>query len=164
MSKITALKKITIKDVCGVERGEDVKEFMRQEAERGGELIAIAGEVTGYGGKATQFGESFFLIGLFVAQNRKTGEVFKSSKVYLPKDVTENIMSAFISRKTDEQSVKFQLSVSVVKDKSSAVGYAYLCEPIRTPEAVSREQELLASFDALPALPAPSANGKKKTA
>ena len=151
MSKETrTLKKITLKDILGIERGADVKAIMLEHAAKETELAAIAGDVRGYGGKTTQFGESLFLVGDFVAQNRVTGEVFKSQRAYLPKDATEAVVARFNSRKGDDEYVNFTLIVKVIKDKS-AMGFTYVCEPVRDARSVTREAELLATFAALPA-------------
>ena len=158
MTEPKLLKKITIKEITGMGRDktvDDVKRSRLEQAKNNTELAVIAGKVTGYGGKATQYGESLFLIGSFIAQNRMTGEVFKSGKCYLPKDATENLVAMFQGRTVNDQYIKFQLSVTVVED-SSATGYTYICQPTRTAESVTEEAEMLASIAALPA-PKPQA-------
>lgn len=153
MSNAKLLKKITLKEVCELGRDkttEQVKAFFLEKAKQNAELVAIAGDMTGYGGKMTQYGESFFLTGVFFAQNRVTKALYKASKIYLPKDATETIIAAFQNRKQEADHVHFKLSVKVVED-ASATGYTYICEPVASPESINREAELEASFLALPA-------------
>lgn len=160
--EVNLLSKMNIKAICGLGRGDDAKEFMRKQAETNAELAAIAGEVTGYGGKVTQYNregeKNFFLLGSFMAINRQTGEVFRSGKLYLPAGITETIKSQFDSRKEATETVNFQLTVTVIKDKEAATGYVYLVEPIRSPEAVNKERLML---DSLLALPAPKEKVKQ---
>lgn len=153
MSNAILLKKITLKEICELKRDmpkEKVVEFFQAKAEQNAEIAVIAGEMTGYGGRTTQFGESVFLTGLFFAQNRETGQMYKAGKVYLPKDATENLVSMFQQRDQADKYIRFQLSVRVVED-SGNTGYTYVTEPVRTPESINREAELMSTFAALPA-------------
>jgi hypothetical protein len=159
MSDAILLKKITLKAVS--ELGRDVSTgevtaYFLAKAKAGTELLAVAGEMTGYGLKKSQFGDSFFLTGIFFALNRETGKLYKAGKIYLPKDATENIVAKFEARTQQDEFVKFQLTVKVVEDKSSSTGYSYVCEPIRSPESIHREAELIGALAALPA-PKPQA-------
>ncbi len=147
------VNKLTIKTILGIERGktkEEVINIMKGYAATNSEVAAVLGKVTGFGSKATQFGESTFFIGDFYAQNRETGEVFEGNKIYLPKDVSETIKAAFENRNSQDEYVKVSLTVSVVKD-SGVVGYAYVCRPIKNPQSINERAEMLGQFAQLPA-------------
>lgn len=167
--EIKIVPKLSLKEIIGLKRNtpkDQVVSEMRKHAESSTQIASIIGDVEGYGVKATQYGESIFLAGLFIARNEINGDIFKSDKIYLPKNAVDNIVAKFKGRTGPEDKVKFQLGVRVVEDSASATGYTYICEPVRTPEIVSREQEMLEAFNALPppanhaALPAPESNKK----
>lgn len=151
MADIKLLKKITIKDVLEIKRGEDSKSVLSSLAENDTEICVISGEVTGYGVKATQYKASHFFVGMFFAQNRTNGKIFKATKIYLPEDFSENIVTTFNNKSEGTDSVRFQVSIKVVKDTSSNAGYTYICEPIKTPELINKEAEMMATFLQLPA-------------
>lgn len=147
------VNKLTIKTILGIDRGktkEEVIAIMKDYAAKNSEIAAIIGKITGFGEKATQFGNSTFFIGDFYAQNRETGEIFEGGKIYLPKDVSETIKAAFVNRTAQDEYVKVQLTVSVVKD-SGTVGYAYVCRPIKNPQSINERAEMLGQFLSLPA-------------
>lgn len=151
MSKeIKLVKKITIKEICEIGREGDIKAFMLEKAKAETELAVIAGYITGHGTAKTNFGESVYLVGSFMAQNRMNGKIVKSSKVYLPRSAAQDAVASFMGRTNATDKIKVELSVSVVED-SSPTGYTYICEPIRTPTTINEEAELMATFTALPA-------------
>jgi len=149
MASAKRLKKLTTKDIMGLNTKptHEVKAELIKIAESdNSRLYHMKGEVTAYGGKHTQYGESFFFVGSFAAQNLQTGEIFSAGKVYLPKDVTEDLIAAFKSR-SDDSAISFDLVVGVIPDAKQ--GYNYVSEPVRSPEAVDREAEMIASFKPL---------------
>lgn len=150
---LVQVKKITIKVVCELGRmpTDEVKAHFLNLAKHNTEIAAIAGEVTGYGSRATQFGESFFLLGTFFAQNRGTGKLYEANKCYLPKDVTENIVNAFRNRLDASEHIEFKVIVQIVEDKSGATGYTYICKPIATPESITKRAKMMSTFLSLPA-------------
>lgn len=147
----TTLKKVTIKSVMGLTREADMKEFCKGllKDKKEVEIVAVAGKVTGWGGKVNQFGESQFLIGRFFAINRQTGEQFKASKAYLPKDITENIIAAFDKRGDVNSAVEFSTTIKIVPD--AAQGYTYICEGLETPDTINEDAHLLSKIASLPA-------------
>lgn len=149
------LKKMTVKTLFGMSRDEDAKKYFRNladEAGKGGaELAVIGGKVNGYGNKATQFGDSTFLTGFFVAQNRQDGKLYRSGVLYLPKGTAEALAAAFEKRNEKADWIRFQLTLSVTEDSKSAVGYTFICESARDTETLNEEKELLQAFDMLPA-------------
>lgn len=151
--KITILSKMTLKEITGNRAltTDEYKAKMKELSVSQAEIAAISGEVTGFGEKSTNFGVSTYLVGSFVAQNRLTGELFKATKAYLTGGASEEIVAKFRQRAAAEDTVRFQLTVTVVPDVKSATGYTYVIQPIKTPEVINREAELLATFAALPA-------------
>jgi hypothetical protein len=156
------VKKITIKEIIGIPKDEDTKVYMTKLSSESPEIAAIVGDVTGFGGKMTQYGESFFLTGSFMAQNRMTGEVIKSGKMYLPKDVTETIIASVKNREHATDATSLHLTIKVVPDLSQ--GFTYICEPVKTIESVSREAEMEGQLLALGAPKPLKSLAHKKTA
>lgn len=152
MSQVKQLKKISVKELFGLKRGDDGAANIKKLIETGHEKIfRISGYVTGVASKNTQYGESVALLGQFIAQNLVTGELFKSSKAYMTKDFAENVAGQFKSRSDQNNGIEFKAEVSVVKDSSVATGYSYVVNPIETEETKSWEQKQLSDFAALPA-------------
>lgn len=154
MSEAKLLKKITSKEIMGVTGKDNVaKEQWVKLAKAGGEkLFVIAGDVKTYGFKHTSYGDAYFFLGVFVARNNLTGQVFKSSKVYLPsKSDIENVLAEFKTQRESDPTavVSFNMMYSVVED--AAQGYTFISESAQTPEHVTREAELLGAMKALPA-------------
>lgn len=156
--KIKQVKKLTSKVIMGLEGkpSHEIKTFLTSLASTDApELYHVKGEITAYGGRVTQYNkageESFFFVGFFAAQNLQDGTLLSASKIYLPRDVTEDLIAAFKTR-TGDAAVSFDLVVSLASHDTT--GYTYVSRPQRDPEAVNREQELLASFKPL-ALAAP---------
>lgn len=149
---IKTLKKISVKELLGLKRGDSGAEHIKKLLEQGHEKIfRIKGNVTGYGTKSTSYGESSVLTGQFLAQNLIDGSIFQSSKAYMPKDFTETVISNFQQRGDAQNSVEFTAEVSVTKDSSSATGYSYLCTPIETEISRSWLENAVKEFTALPA-------------
>lgn len=151
-SKITTLRKITVKEVMGVTAtGKDVTAaYLKLSDEVDGKpLMKVAGDVTAYGSKVTAMNESIFLLGMFLAQNMVTGKMFRSTKAYLPRDATENLVSTFTSQKdNDRHPVSFIYNISV--QEHAKTGHTIISEPEQTIETVNREAEMMQIFKALP--------------
>lgn len=157
------LKKITIKEVLELGREmttEQVKAHFTNLANEqpGREIAALSGDVTGFGTKTTQFGESIYFTGVFFAQNRETGALYKAAKIYLPRDAAENLVASFGGRQQADDSIRFTMIVRLTPDPSQ--GYTYVCEGIKTPQSINREAELLSMFKNLDVLEPPKAQAK----
>lgn len=152
MTTIKQLKKISVKELFGLGRGDNGAENIKKLIEAGHKKIfRITGNVTGFGKKQTQFGESYVLTGQFLAQNLVSNEIFKSSKAYMPKDFTETVIANFEQRGDMASSVEFTAEVSVMKDSSVATGYTYDVSGIETAESMAWEAQAVQRFLALPA-------------
>ena len=149
---ITTLKKISVKELLGLKRGDSGAKHIQKLLESGvSKLYRIKGNVTGYGTKTTQYGESFVLTGQFIAQSLVDGKIFKASKAYLPKDFTETIIAEFKNRGNVENGLEFTAEVSACEDSSVATGYSYTVEPVETEISRSFEEKAIKEFSALPA-------------
>jgi hypothetical protein len=150
----TLLKKITLKAIGGLSRETskaDTIAFFKDVVTKNPDFCAIVGDITGYGNTVTAFGASTYFSGTFVACNRSTGEQFKSSKVYLPADLASIAVAAFNGKKADAEGIHFHAHIRVVLDASSATGYTFVSEPIKSPESINREAELMAKLTSMPA-------------
>lgn len=139
MADVKALKKLSVKEVMGF----DEKELLEIANSKKNELCVFVGDARTYGVKPTQFGNATFLLGSFLAVNLRNGERFKSTKLYLPNDVAENVVAELDNREDRTQPVHFKVQVEVAVSKKSKGGYTYVASEITTPEALDREAELL---------------------
>lgn len=161
---VTTLKKISVKELMGLKRGDNGAEHMKKLLDAGHKnIFRIKGNVTGFGSKSTQYGESIVLTGQFLAQSLVDNKLYKASKAYMPKDFTETVIANFQNRGEANNSVEFTAQVSIVKDTSAGTGYTYIVEPIETEITRSWEENAMKEFSALPAPAAVKqlANGKK---
>jgi ABC-type Fe3+-hydroxamate transport system substrate-binding protein len=154
--KVKILRTMTAKEIMGVTGKDSVaKEQWMKHAKAGFEpLFHIAGDVQGYGMKHTTNGEQTFLLGIFLGRNNVTGQLFRSTKVYLPsKGDSETIVAMFkTGRETDKDFILgFTYEYNVEESDKSPTGYTYVGSPERSPEQVTREAELIGRMKALPA-------------
>lgn len=160
----TFVKKITMKVIADIPRDDSkaatIEKFMGT-AKSHPDFAAISGDITGYGTKKGAFGENFYFNGSFVAINRKSGQIFTSSKIYLPNDLADNAVAAFNGRSKDSEGVHFHAHIQIALDPSSATGYTFVSQPIKTPESINREAELIAKLTNLPAPKQLAAPAKK---
>lgn len=152
MSAIKKLKRISVKELLGFKRGDDgaaeIKKLLANGVEK---IFRIKGSVTATTSKTTQYGESYALLGDFIAQNLLTGEIFESSKAYLPKSFTDDIVGAFKSRGDASSGVEFTAEVAIMTDTASGTGYSYDVTPIQTAEHQQWKAKAVMEFAALPA-------------
>jgi len=64
--------------------------------------------------------------------------------------LTDSAVAAFNARHADSAAVHFSAVVRVVRDNSAATGYTFISEPIKSPESINREAELVAKLTNLP--------------
>ena len=150
-SNVEQVKKITLKEVLGLKTTDDARKLYMDAAKGKKPVVRIGGDVSGTGTKHTQYGESIVLYGTFVAANLLTGEIFESSKCYLPTESAEQIRDAFAARRDEYASIGFDFVFSVVESSKSGTGYTFMASTEKTPEQISRRAELLGKFKALPA-------------
>ncbi len=120
-------------------------------------LAVIYGKANSYTVKQSQYGDSFQFNGVFEATNAQTGEIFRSSKVFLP-NVIADLFTAAIDD-ADGSAVEFALEIGA-KHAANAFGYEYTVKPL----VELQEADELASLRgvAQKALPAPSAEKPAK--
>lgn len=138
-------------------------------------IVRILGKATSVGsGEDTRDGRVFqFLKGSFAAMNLKTGEEFRSGKLFLPTGIAEPIEEA--AKNVPEGSeLAFALDIYAVK-ASNAIGYSYRAKSLVTQKQDSLDDlrkaltikaapaiEAVPAPKAVPAIEAPKADSKKK--
>ena len=128
------LKKITIKDVIG-----------KPEI---GKKVLIGGVAEKHQIKMTNFGESIYFTGNFVAVDPTSKKQFESNTIYLPGDVSESMARTMDKQEENDEtpSVEFQLEVSVVASEKSNTGYSYMTREIETKESVNVKKKMADSL------------------
>lgn len=125
-AKITPLKKLTVKGICGKPLVKDIPE--------GGELLLcrIAGTA-----HATQKGESNFgpweaLIGEFAATNYETGEMFVGKSAFIPGAMGEALIGGLDSAQKDDATatMRFSVDISIAVSSSDENKYVYFVRPV----------------------------------
>jgi len=90
------------------------------------ELIRVWGIATGTVTGESQFGEWVALVGSFKAVNLSDGEVFTSSKCFLPSVASDYLVQYL---KNGESSIEFALQIDSVPSET-AIGYEYVVKPL----------------------------------
>lgn len=166
MANTTSLaKSLSYKKIAGFVdlTEEETKQKMKELAQSDTVLCSVAGEVTGYTIKSTAYGPNIGFTGNFVVRSEITGEVFESTKMFFDKAFSEIIQGRFDKRAENAEGVSFSCSVAVVKH-NKAPFFTYMVTPLRTPEAISKRDALLATLDSAPKvaqLAAPVKTAKK---
>lgn len=111
----TKIRRISTKTVCGT---PDIEEIISKKKIELMDIFGIAGRTKII---TSDFGDSIRFIGQFKAINLKTGEVFESSAMYLPKSLEEELSAAMMNAAQAE----FAIRLSVNFDKSTATKYYY---------------------------------------
>lgn len=115
--------------------------------------------IYGIAGKAeavqTSFGDSTRFVGDFKGKNIATGEVQRSSKVFLPGIVEEMLANAI--EEADGANIEFGFIVGVEFSEKGSMGYAYTVKPVMQVKESDALKHLEDSVEAkLKALPAPA--------
>lgn len=138
-TKITPLKKITVKAVMGRVKASDIPED--------GELplCRIAGIAT-----ATETGESTYgqwtaLAGEFAATNYQTGEIFVGKTAFVPGAMGDALYDALNKAQREDAgaSLKFSVDVSVVPSPKDDEKYEYRVRPVLENDVANRAVALL---------------------
>lgn len=125
MAKI--LKKLSIKTVTGL----TVAAIREMATPEGAPVMRIMGIAMGTKGGESDNGPWTALRGQFEASNLITGEVFGGSVLFLPDVALDAILPALAG---DNANVKFALDITVMKDETSTIGYAYSFVPLLKPD------------------------------
>lgn len=158
-SKVTKLKKITAKEIMGVER------FNKPDAPT--HLFTVYGACDSSRIKATQYNdEQFVLSGRFKAI-RNDGETFESLELYLPEPFQTKIGERVQPNKETGEvppALEFAFLIGIAPSKKGALGYTWTCEPMmdeKTVDALANVERLIAGK--IPkALPKPEEKPAKK--
>lgn len=157
--KVTKLKKITAKDVMGVERFEKPTAPVH--------LFTVYGAADSSRIKPTQYNDGqHVLSGRFEAV-RNDGERFESLELYIPEPFQTKIGERLIPNKETGEvppAIEFAFLIGIAPSKKGALGYTWTCEPMmdeKTVDALSNVRRLVA--DKIPkALPKPEPDKSAK--
>lgn len=112
------LKKISTQTVYGKIKNEDKVEPKS--------LYRVFGLAVGTKTGNTQYGDWSCFVGEFQAVNLATGEVFNSSKCFLPEIVEAGIMTQL----SQAESVKFAFEIGVKPNEEIVIGYEYTAKSL----------------------------------
>lgn len=133
------LKKITVKEVCGVPLLKDIPE---------GEvlpLMRVAGFARGVKGGESTYGEWAALVGEFAATNLKTGEVVFSPTCIIPSTMGELLVQRTEGalREDATSQVQFKVEIGVQISTRDPNKYEYIVTPIQEAGAINPAVALL---------------------
>jgi len=107
-------------------------------------LARIFGIAKKYDVLTTTFGDSTRIIGDFEGINLKTGEVYKSTKCFLPPVISEIMVNALDAREEGDSALEFALEIGAQYSEKGGHGYAYTVKPLvktQTRDALSHLRE-----------------------
>jgi hypothetical protein len=144
------INKMSAKAVAGkipnmvLERDEDGKPTQFSEDVILAKIIGIASDtVTG----KTQYGDFVGFVGQFKGTNVADGEIFISSKLFLPDLVTSMVASAL--KDSDGSGVEIAIAVGV-RGANNAFGYEYIVKPLIEPkqsDSISQIESRIAALE-----------------
>jgi hypothetical protein len=124
--KITPVKKLTVKAICGPVLVKNIPE--------GEELLLcrIAGTANGTEQGESTYGVWHALTGTFAATNYETGEIFTGKAAFVPGAMGEALISALEDALKEDVSstIKFSVDVSVVVSARDANKHEYIVRPV----------------------------------
>lgn len=148
--------------------GDNIKALFREwDKVRGDdsklELFKVAGTLNDYEDVPTNFGDSTRLKGEFVAVNvcprsSQGGEIFRANRLYLPDIMTEQLVAALASLKSNDPQaiIEFGFLVSIIPDEKSTTGYVFMSESLLETNKVDPLAKLAATLGIKLALPSPA--------
>jgi len=156
VTNMQQLRKLSIKAVCGE---QDLQRILTEKKIALCDIFGIANRTKIV---ESDYGNAIRFIGQFRAVNLETGELFTSTRLYLPSMLEEELSSAMAqaAKNQDTQvNAEFGVRVFVLYDKSLATKYYYDVENIIAPQKTDAIEDLMARvWENRKALPAP---GKK---
>jgi sugar lactone lactonase YvrE len=138
----TALKKITLSEVCGKLAKNSVKEAYDMMVVFG--ITAMSKVGTSANGTYVKW------IGIFEAVNLQTGEVFQSNSLILPAD-GEEILSVMTM---ENKQAKFSFNIKVAPSAKSPTGYVFITQASGQADSMAMLAEMRNSEDVVALLPA----------
>jgi len=125
-NKITPLKKLSVKSICGGVKVKDIPE--------GGELLLcrIAGTASAVDRGESSYGEWEALLGEFAATNYATGEIFVGKSAFIPAAMGEALINALNSAQREDASasLKFSVDISAAVSPRDENKYEYFVRPV----------------------------------
>lgn len=134
--------KMSPKTIGGIPKKSDLFRIDNgQPVFREGEIFPVGmiyGSVRAVEHKQTDFGVSTKFLGDFEAINKTTGEIFRSSALYLPSSAADALENAFVAAamNADFVSLSFKFDIDIVAVEKSSVNYEYRCTAVDAVVAV----------------------------
>ncbi len=141
-TKITKLKKITAKDVMGVDKFEKPTAPVH--------LFTIYGAADSSRIKPTQYNDGQFVLSGRFKAIRNDGEAFESLECYIPEPFQSKIGERLVPNKETGEvppALEFAFLVGIAPSKKGALGYTWTCEPMmdeKTVDALANVERLIA--------------------
>lgn len=159
MAEVIKLKKITAKDVMGVER------FDKPTAPT--HMFTVYGACDASRIKPTQYNDAQFVLSGRFRAVRNDGAQFEALELYLPEPFQTAIGERVQPNKDTGEiphAIEFAFLVGIAPSKKGALGYTWTCEPMmdeKTVDALANVERMIAGK--IPkAIAAPAKEGAKK--
>lgn len=159
MSEVTKLKKITAKEVMGVERFDKPTAPVHQ--------FTVYGAANQARVKPTQYNDTQYVLSGRFKVVRNDGAVFEALELYLPEPYQTQIGERLVPNKETGEippPIEFAFLIGIAPSKKGALGYTWTCEPMmdeKTVDALANVERLIAGK--IPkALPKPDEKPSKK--
>lgn len=125
-NKVTPLKKLTIKTVCGGVKLKDIPD--------GEELLLarFAGVASGVDSGESTYGAWEMLSGEFAATSYLTGEIFVGKGCFVPAAMGEALIDSLKTAQSEDASakLKFSVDISAVVSARDPNKYEYIVRPV----------------------------------
>lgn len=111
-----------------------------------GKKLILGGIAYAYGSTSTNYGESIYIEGDFVAVNPDTKEQYSAPKLFLPPNTHDSLVKRLDNRKDQAEVIEIGIQIEVVESDKSVVGYTFLISPIETKETLDRRAAMVAQL------------------
>lgn len=138
------IKKITLKDVCGVIGSLDNLVKMKNEGPL--PLMEVIGMARSAKPAESDKGEYVIFLGTFQATNLRTGEVYQSGKAILAGAAVDLLYGVMIGRPAGSGDVQFGFRYSARHDESAITKYVFVVESMIKPAKTDPLQMLSAAI------------------
>lgn len=131
-SKITPLKKLSVKTICGALKIKDFPEADSEGVNQERLLCRIAGTAKGIDRGESTYGAWESLSGEFAATAYETGEIFVGNSAFIPGAMGDALITALDSAQREDaaSTLKFSVDVSAVISSRDANKYEYVVRPV----------------------------------
>jgi hypothetical protein len=131
-SKITPLKKLSVKTICGALKIKDFPEPDSEGVHQERMLCRIAGTANGIDRGESTYGAWESLAGEFAATSYDTGEIFVGRAAFIPGAMGDALIAALDSAQREDAAatLKFSVDVSAVISTRDSNKYEYIVRPV----------------------------------